>query len=243
MKIVRSWFWMGLVCCGMGPCAWAQNRPLVEEGTCLIEASRDLQVGTPVDGVLEQLAVERGDLVLPGQLLARLNSGVEAAAVDTQSAKAEFGARKMERNRELQSRQLISAQEADELNTEQRLAELELRERQERLRLKVITSPVRGVVVDIFRNPGDLVRQEKILRLMQLDPLHVETVMPARQFGRYKVGQTYSVVTELGAQRHVARVHAVDRVIDAASGTFRVRLLLPNPKYDIPPGQRCSLRL
>ena len=213
-----------------------------EESTCLIEPSKDLQVGTPVDGVLEQLLVDRGNIVSAGQVLARLNTGVEAASVETQAARSAFGQRKLERNRELQARQLISAQEADELATEQRLADLELRERQERLLLRIIKSPIRGVVVDVYRHVGDLVRQEKILRLMQLDPLYIETIVPARLFGRFRVGQNYGVVTELGSQRHSAVVQSVDRVIDAASGTFRVRLSLPNPKLDIPPGQRCSLQ-
>ena len=216
--------------------------PLSEESTCLIEPSKDLQVGTPVDGILEQLSVDRGDIVTVGQVLARLNTGVEAASVETQAARSAFGQRKLERNRELQARQLISAQEADEIATEQRLADLELRERQERLLLRIINSPIRGVVVDVYRHVGDLVRQEKILRLMQLDPLHIETIVPARLFGRFRIGQSYAVVTELGSQRHAAVVQSVDRVIDAASGTFRVRLSLPNPKLDIPPGQRCSLQ-
>jgi hypothetical protein len=38
---------------------------------------------------------------------------------------------------------------------------------------------------------------------------------------------------------HEATVTVVDRVIDAASGTFVVRLELPNPDYTQPAGTRC----
>ena len=38
-----------------------------------------------------------------------------------------------------------------------------------------------------------------------------------------------------------ATVDVVDPVIDAASDTFRVRLLLPNPRNAIPAGVRCSV--
>lgn len=34
----------------------------------------------------------------------------------------------------------------------------------------------------------------------------------------------------------------VDRVLDAASGTFGVRLVLPNPDYRLPAGIRCEAR-
>lgn len=33
-----------------------------------------------------------------------------------------------------------------------------------------------------------------------------------------------------------AKVTIVDRVVDVASGTFGVRLEIPNSKYNIPPG-------
>jgi multidrug efflux pump subunit AcrA (membrane-fusion protein) len=44
------------------------------------------------------------------------------------------------------------------------------------------------------------------------------------------VGQVYKV-----------KVTIVDRVIDAASGTFGVRLELPNPKYRLPAGLKCKV--
>jgi multidrug efflux pump subunit AcrA (membrane-fusion protein) len=38
-----------------------------------------------------------------------------------------------------------------------------------------------------------------------------------------------------------ARVTHVDRIIDAASNTFRVRLALPNPGHRLPAGARCKV--
>ncbi len=211
------------------------------EVSCLIQPSLEVNVGTPVDGVIEVMNVDRGDIVSPGQLLARLNSAVESASVDTQAAKAGFGARKRQRNEELQRKQLISTQELDELTTEQQMAELELRERRERLKLRSIQSPIRGVVVDVYRQRGDLVKQEKIFRIAQLDPLYVETILPSRMFGKVRSGQAFDVLPELGPSAQKAKVSQVDRVIDAASGTFRVRLLLSNPRFELPSGQRCAI--
>lgn len=225
---------------GLGGTALAQGLA-AGEALCLVEPSLEVNVGTPVDGVLEAVHADRGDVVQAGQVLARLYSGVEQAAVELQGAKADFGARKRERNEELYRKQLISQHELDELSTEQRMAELELKERQEQLKLRAVSSPIQGVVVDRFRHRGDLVKQERIFRIAQLDPLHVETVVPAARFGRIAVGQFYEVQLQLAGGRQRARVSQVDRVIDAASGTFRVRLQLPNPQQSIPPGQRCQV--
>ena len=52
-----------------------------------------------------------------------------------------------------------------------------------------------------------------------------------------------AVVPEFpGDTVHVASVSIVDRVIDAASGTFGVRLKLPNPDHEIPGGLHCQVR-
>lgn len=209
--------------------------------TCLLVPSMDVNVGTPADGVLEAVNADRGDVVQAGQMLARLNAGVEAAAVATVEARLQFGQRKVQRNEDLYRKQLISSQEVDELETERELAQRELRERREQLRTRSIVSPIRGVVVERFRNRGDLVRQEKIFRIVQLDPLYVETVVPGDLFGRMKLGQSVQVQLPVLKQSVQAKVTTVDRVIDPASGTFRVRMTLPNPRNEIPSGLRCQV--
>jgi len=41
---------------------------------------------------------------------------------------------------------------------------------------------------------------------------------------------------------YTARVDVVDQMFDAASGTFGVRLSLPNPNRRIPAGLKCRAR-
>ncbi len=51
------------------------------------------------------------------------------------------------------------------------------------------------------------------------------------------------VRTELAKfNRSVGRVIIVDRVIDAASGMFGVRIELNNPNYRLPAGLRCKVK-
>src|SRR5262245_16012897 len=60
---------------------------------CLIEPSMVVNVGSPVDGVIEQVLVDRGAQVTKGQVVARLQSGVEAAAVKLSEARVDYGKR------------------------------------------------------------------------------------------------------------------------------------------------------
>lgn len=215
-----------------------------EELECLVEPFAMINVGSPVDGVLETVAVNRGDRVQKGQVVAQLQSGVEAAAVELTKARIEFGRRRVARIETLLAKQLISEQESDDLVTEVRLREEELKKDQEILKLRTIVSPIDGVVVERFLAPGELIRQDKsvVLKLAQINPLNVEVIAPARLFGSVHVGMSGKVsLAPFFPGTYTAKVVVVDKVIDAASGTMGVRLQLPNPGNKIPAGIKCRV--
>jgi RND family efflux transporter MFP subunit len=178
--------------------------------------------------------------------------------VATAGTRLEFANKKLSRMIDLEQKQFISPQARDEAETERSLAEnelqvaiesrelakIELRRAQEQLALRTLSSPFNGVVVDRMLNPGDLAEsgsgRKPVLKIAQIDPLKVDVVLPGALYGRVKVGQMASVVAAVGGTRYEARVKIVDRVIDAASGTFVVRLELPNPQLRLPIGSRCT---
>ena len=58
-----------------------------------------------------------------------------------------------------------------------------------------------------------------------------------------KPGDTAEIVPERPYdQPRTAEVSIVDRIIDGASGTFGVRLLVRNQDHDLPGGLRCRVR-
>jgi RND family efflux transporter MFP subunit len=175
-------------------------------------------------------------------------------------ARVELARKKWQRAEELQKKNFVSENARDEALAEyrladeqlraarenQRLAELDLKRAEEVLAQRYIRSPVNGLVVEILLRPGELMssnQKNPILKLAEVDPLNVELVLPVSLFGRIKLGQRAEVLPEepVGG-RHVARVEVVDQVVDAASGTFGVRLRLPNPGNVIPAGVKCRAR-
>lgn len=220
------------------------GKKLGDDMECLLEPHLVANVGSAVEGTLSQVLVDRGAAVGRGQVVARLNSAVEAANLDLRKAQAEFGKRKVQRNEELFRKELISANEKDEIETQTRIATLEVRQQQEVLELRSIRSPLHGVVVERFLGPGERVASEKaILRIAQIDPLNVEVIAPVELFGAIKQGTAAEIrLDPMLSGVYKAKVVVVDRVIDAASGTFGIRLELPNPGNKIPAGIKCKAR-
>jgi cobalt-zinc-cadmium efflux system membrane fusion protein len=98
------------------------------------------------------------------------------------------------------------------------------------------------VVVERYLSAGERVEEKPVFKLARIDPLRVEVIVPAARFGSIRVGELASVKPDLpNAAPVAASVALVDRVVDAASNTFRVRLTLPNADLRLPAGLRCRI--
>lgn len=210
---------------------------------CLIEPYEQVSVSSEAPGVIDKFFVERGDYVQLDQKLVGLRDGIERAAVALAKSKVEFGERKVLRNKELLEKELISEHERDELETENRIAALELEEMQEKLKMRRIQSPIKGVIVERHNSAGEYVGADPILTLAQTDPLNVEVVVPVEQFGKITKGMRAEVIPVIPHDTKVTgKVVIVDNVIDAASGTFGIRVQLANPKRKLAAGVKCQVR-
>ena len=128
------------------------------------------------------------------------------------------------------------------------LARLEQSYASAQLALRTLRSPIDGVVVDQARFAGELVEggenKPYILKIAQSHPLRVKMILPAALFGRISPGMKAEVMHEKPAQgRYTATVINVDKSIDGASGSFQVRMDLPNPNGELPGGLKCKASL
>jgi RND family efflux transporter MFP subunit len=190
--------------------------------------------------------------------IARHRSVMEGALKSSQS-RLEFSTSKLQRAQNLQAQNFVSAQAREEALTEQRLAqselldaqdnrklaELELARQMEIIRLKTIRSPFDGIVVERMLHPGEFaeagVGRKPILKLAEIDVLNVEVLLPVEAYGQVRLGMDVDVLPEIPAgARYTARVRVIDGLVDAASGTFGVRLELANPQRRMPSGIRCK---
>jgi multidrug efflux pump subunit AcrA (membrane-fusion protein) len=83
-----------------------------------------------------------------------------------------------------------------------------------------------------------------MFRIAKIDPLRVEIIVPAAAYGAVQKGVIAQILPELpNSPRLDAKVTLVDKLIDPASNTFRVRAELPNAKAAIPSGLRCKAEI
>ena len=258
---------LAAACLAAQSVAAAPQQPL----GCLIEPFRVSDVGSSVIGVIEATLVERGDRVQAGQTLATLRSDVERQSVAVAQSKAQaigelqaaeanavLARQKAARAKDLADQQFISSQALEQARAEEVVAENRLAQAREQrnvyarehelaqaqLGMRTIRSPISGVVVERYVSAGERVEEKPTFRVAVINPLRVEVVLPAALYTSVRQGMNVAVTPEFpGASARPARVTLVDKLIDGASNTFRIRLELPNPDFALPAGLRCKADL
>ncbi len=247
-------------------CATAQVRSF----DCLLEPRLKIKLATPVSGVLREVMVDRGDIIHKQQVVAQLESSVDQAMLELAKAKAEsdatvkarmarlaFLTKKRDRTVTLMAKGATSAAALDEIESDFGVAQEELHEAEanmkiaqldavraeEVLKLRSIMSPIDGVVAERNLLGGEYAyEQAPIMTIAQINPLNVEVFVPVALYGTITVGTEATILGEAPVGgRYVAKVEVIDPLIDARSGTFGIRLLLPNPDNKIPAGLRCKV--
>jgi len=189
--------------------------------------------------------------------MARYKSTMEGPSQSAESRLSHAGS-KLRRKTDLAEKHYASDQDREDAEAEQRIAAADLlasREGRElarheydyasaELAQRQIISPIDGVVVDQAMYPGELagVGEGKpyILKLAQINPLRVKVILPVALYTKVKPGMRALVTPEKPLDgRYSAAVTHVDKLIDAASGTFQVRMELINAKGTLPGGLKC----
>jgi len=258
----------------IGSIARSETGPLssknATEFECVIEPQQVVKLASPVVGVIARLDVDRGDVVREGQIVGKLEDGVEAArlalararesnehVVRSAEARLRFLRSKHGRVNELYGKNISTLAALEEAEAEANVADQQLKEAilnrefarlevqhaEEVLNQRTLRSPVDGVVVERLLVPGEYRNEQTpVLTLAQIDPLRVEVFVPTAYYGKIRTGGGAVVRPEepIGGA-YDATITVVDQVLDAASNTFGVRLALPNPELRLPAGIRCKV--
>ena len=243
-----------------------------ENFSCLMQPNETIKIGSSISGILHEVNVEVGDRVKVGQLLANLESGLQEVELGIAKLRAEssfeeasarsrliFQESQVVRVEELFTRSMAAEANLDEQKTERDLAGMAVKEAQlqsslkgmevkraeELLALRRIVSPVDGLVIDAIMRPGEFVHEQSVvMTVAALDPLIIEAFLPVEYYDQVKAGDTAVILPDAPVSgSYEALVKTVSQVFDAASGTFSLRLELPNTEMFLPGGHRCQLAL
>jgi RND family efflux transporter MFP subunit len=257
---------LALACALLSAPAWAV------EVHGFLEPYRTVDVATTETGIMIQLLVRVGDPIGEGEVIAQLDDDVHQILVETAKAKTEAQGRLASAQAELKLRKYRLAklaelieqghgrrEEVERAAADAEIAEaqildakddlllrtLELRRLEVELERRKIRSPLSGVVSENLKEVGEYLapNDPEIVTIVQLNPLLARFSMRPSQAKSLELGQYVQLGLPNLTDTLTGMVEEISPVIDAESGTVRVRVRLENPDGYYDSGQRCVLHL
>lgn len=220
----------------------AQSAPVIAEG--LVTPEKQVELAAPSEGLLREVLVKEGSHVSKDDPIARLASEEEQIRVQ----QAELQARKLQNDFQAAKRLFESkAASRDELDNASIAAEGALAARnllKILLDNRTVSAPISGHIVRIYKNPGESVqRLEKVAELVSLDRKLVIVYLDATYFGKIQRGMKISVAPPADAPALEGTVDVVDPVLDAGGRSFRIKVLVDDPKNLLAVGTRTQVTI
>ncbi len=205
---------------------------------------REAVVSAPVQSTLVEVAVKEGDIVKVGQPLARLYSRMEELDMARAKAALEKRASDDAHAQSLFAEKIIPEDKALEARIEHDLARLQYDMAVEQVRLRTITAPLDGLVVEKIHEAGEAVSPAvPLLRIVDISRVYVQFYIRVEELDKFRVGQTLASRFPLlnNGQAFTGTVDFIDPRVDAASGLLRVKVLVENPARLIKAGMRAEV--
>jgi RND family efflux transporter MFP subunit len=212
----------------------------------IVAARRESALGFERGGRIDAIAVDVGDRVEAGQVLARLDMralDAQIAAADAQTAEAAaqtaLAAETEERQRQLLERGHISQQRYDELTTSTRAAEARqnaaaaaadaLRVQRD---LSIVNAPFDGVVTARHADEGAIAQPgQPVLEIVEAGALEIRVGLPQAVAAGFVPGRTY---------RFLLEDRPVDAVFRASTGVVDRQTRTVTALFDLPGDARAA---
>ncbi len=211
---------------------------------CIVEPASRRFLTSPIAGRVIEAQVRPGDLVEPGQLLARIDDEQlrwELANVEADFQKASKKADSALASRsggDLRMAQLEREQFAIQIDSiNRKLQQLEIR------------SPIAGVVVDgdwVPTSGTTVERAQTLFEIAPLDSMRVRTLLTTEDLGRLKVGTPVTIrVDAAEGDKWSGEVERIDPRgrLEGSEVVFEAETVVQNAQQSLRPGMRGSARL
>jgi len=180
-------------------------------------------------GRVSRIAFADGAQVKRGTLLVQLDDTLQRAELSQAQAQLSIARANLKRNEELLAQNFVAARVVDESRAALQVAEAQVALADARLQRMRITAPFDGTLGLRSINLGQYVKDgDALVNLEDTSALTVDFRLPERYQSQVAPGQSVQVQLDaLPGKRFVAKVLAVDPLLDANGRSISVRATMP----------------
>ena len=213
--------------------------------TATLEAPQEANVVSRISGLIESLAVEEGDRVQKGQVLAVIDAKRQQYDLDRSEAEVKIIEQELNRLKKMGNKEFISADSMAKLeyNLQAAIAKKDLAELQ--VKESRVLSPISGVVAKRYVKAGNMAKEfGDLFYIVNQDELHGIVHLPEQQLASLRLGQEAQVFSNQQSKNAIhAKVLRISPIVDPQSGTFKVTLAVPNQEARLKAGMFTRVEL
>jgi multidrug efflux system membrane fusion protein len=240
--------------------------PVYLEGLGTVQAFYTVTITARVDGQIQKVAFKEGQDVKKGDLLVQIDPrpyeaalGVAIATRDKDRAQLANAHTDLDRYNELAPEDLASKQTIDtqkaliaQLTAQLKGDDAAIDNARTQLDYTAIRSPIDGRTGIRQVDPGNNVHASDtngMVVVTQLEPISIIFTLPEEEFEQLSTALHSGAVTATALSRDdkeeldQGTVELIDNQIDQATGTIRVKVILPNKQRRLWPGQFVNVRV
>jgi RND family efflux transporter MFP subunit len=203
-----------------------------------VEPRATSDVAFQVPGKLVTVAVDEGDRVAAGQLLAALDPTDYSLALEQATLTATRASDEARRARMLAAGGALSPNDLEKAVNAEAQAKVAVAMAEKRLRDTRLVSPLSGIVARRSANRGETVPAGSALfTIVDLDTIRARVAVPESEVGVISTGATATLaVASLGDSTFAGRVRLVGVAADKVTRTFAVEISVPNVGHRLKAG-------
>ena len=209
-----------------------------------LQAAQEATVRAQIGGTVLQTAVDEGERVATGTLVARIDDrtirdqylSARSAVTSAQSA-ADVSARNLERNQRLSTAGAIADRDLDAARTQNDAAQSQLADAKARLTLQEkqladahVRAPFAGIVAKRNVSAGDVVQPGgEMFTVVDPTTMRLEASVPAAQLSAVKINSPVSFsVSGYPDRTFTGKITRINPTADPSTGQVRVVVAIPN---------------
>ena len=207
----------------------------------IIKTDQNMIIYPEFSGRVAKIYVDEGDVVKKGQALAKIDDGGLYNELKLVESQAKLAKTIYERQSKLWNDKIGSEIQYLEAKTNYEIQNNRLKSITESLAKTTITAPFSGTIDEIFIEEGNLVSppmmpdQGNAFRIINLNELYVESVIPESFIGKIKKGAEVQVeIPVLKKSFNSLIKHSVSS-INQLSRTFKIEVSVPKNDLDLIP--------
>ena len=220
----------------------SQDKSLTYSGT--IEADNTAQIGFAVSGTINNIAVQEGQHVYQGQLLASIDATEYTNALAIANAGLEQAEDLYNRLDELYKKGSLPAKDYIEIKTKVAQAKANKIINAKHIADSRLYAPISGIIsAKMIERGSTAAPGVPAFTIIKTDRVYAKAAVPESEIGLLKMGTKASVSIPTLNETVAGAISIINPLADAASKTYSVKILLNNSNGRLLPGMIANIAI